>query len=79
MSAREMQNVSRTALELGGQEFNSSTLFGDHQELYELMLVYYIHVTQDPRDPSQIIACHIENGLHKMGHIRNLEDVAKLR
>ena len=29
-------------------------------------------------DMSVVIASHIDNGLHKMGHVRSLNDVAML-
>ena len=79
LSIRELRSVSRETDDLGGQEFNAPTLFGEHQELYDLMLVHYLEVTKDERDPVQIIAIHIENGLHKMGHVRNLENIAEIR
>lgn len=79
LSARDMRPVSRVPGDLRGQEFNAPTLFGEHQELYELILVRYVETTEDGRDPSVIIANHIENGLHKMGHVRSLQDVANLR
>lgn len=79
LSARDMRPVARGAANLHGQEFNAPTLFGEYQELYELILVRYVETTKDNRDPSVIIANHIENGLHKMGHVRSLQDVAALR
>ena len=79
LSARDMRRVTRGSSELNGQEFNAPTLFGEHQELYELLLRKYVQETEDDRDAGAIIANHIENGLHKMGHVRTLEDVAALR
>ena len=79
LSARDMRSVARDSGDLSGQEFNAPTLFGEYQELYELLLVRYVEVARDDRDPGLIIASHIENGLHKMGHIRSLEHLAALR
>ena len=79
LSARDMRPVPRAAADFGGQEFNASTLFGEHQELYELVLVRYVEKANDRNPPAAVIANHIENGLHKMGHVRALEDVATLR
>ena len=64
-------------LDLSGQEFNAPTLFGEHQALYDLLLVRYVEAAIDDRDPGAIIANHIENGLHKMGHVRALEGFGK--
>ena len=79
LSIREMRRSARSPEDFSGQEFNAPTLFGDHQELYELILVSYVESTKDDRDPAIIIAHHIENGLHKMGHVRCLQDVAALQ
>ena len=78
LSARDLRRVTRGASDLAGQEFLAPTLFGEHQELYDLLLVRYVDETEDNREPAAIIANHIENGLHKMGHVRGLEDVVVL-
>ena len=79
LSARDMRRVTRSSPDLQGQEFNAPTLFGEHQELYDLILVRYVDATSDGRDAAAIIANHIENGLHKMGHVRSLEDIVDLK
>jgi len=78
LSARDMRRVTRGSADLSGQEFNAPTLFGEHQELYDLVLVRYVDAVQDDREPGAIIANHIENGLHKMGHVRRVEDLVEL-
>lgn len=78
LSIREMRRVPGGDKTSNGQEFNSSTLFGEHMELYDLILVRYVSLVDDDRRPGTIIANHIENGLHKMGHLRRLEDVVSL-
>lgn len=79
LSAREMQLSPHQPNDLNGQEFNAPTLFGEHQELYELMLVHYVETVNDERDTAVVIASHIENGLHKMGHVRSVEDLTLLK
>ncbi len=79
LSARDMRRVTRSSPDLHGQEFNAPTLFGEQQELYDLILVRYVDATGDGRDAAAIIANHIENGLHKMGHVRSLEDIVDLK
>ena len=79
LSARDMRRVTRGSSDLSGQEFNAPTLFGEHQELYDLILIRYAYAAQDEREPAAIIANHIENGLHKMGHVRSLEDMVELK
>jgi len=79
MSARELRRVTQVSGELSGQEFNAPTLFGEHQRMYELLLAKYLEESSDDRDTGTIIASHIENGLHKMGHVRTLQDVVSLK
>ena len=79
LSVKDMKRVTRGSVDLTGQEFNAPTLFGEHQEIYDLLLIRYTEKTKDDREPGVIIANLIENGLHKMGHVRHLEDLASLR
>lgn len=74
-----MRRVTLVAEDLRGQEFNAPTLFGEYQEFYDLLLVVYVSRTQDRREPSVIIANHIENGLHKIGHVRSLKDMTAIK
>ena len=78
LSLRELKLIRKDVDDLSGQEFNSSTLFGEHQKVYELLFAKYLGETQDDRDNGAIIATHIDNGLHKMMHIKSLQDVAQL-
>ena len=78
LSVRDMRRIAHPPGDLRGQEFNAPTLFGEHQELYELILVRYVEIANDDRDIGHIIAGHIDNGLHKMGHVRRLEDLVEL-
>ena len=78
LAIRDMRKVPKLTEDVSGQEFNAPTLFGDHQEIYDLLLTKYYHVTSVKDDPNVVISNLIENGLHKMGRIRSLEDVVKL-
>ena len=78
LSIRDLRRVSKKSSDLSGQEFNAPTLFGEHQLLYELLLAKYVAKTSDDRDSATIIATHIENGVHKIGHVRSLRDVTAL-
>lgn len=69
-------NASVTDIE--GQEFNAPTLFGEHMDIYEALLKQFAHDSQLPWDPVRHIASLVEVGLHKMGHVRSLKDVALL-
>ncbi|MXZ45330.1 MAG: DUF1832 domain-containing protein [Gammaproteobacteria bacterium] len=78
LAIRDMRTVPKLIEDTSGQEFNAPTLFGEHQETYGLLLTKYLHETDDTEDPNTLISNLIENGLHKMGHIRSLEDVVRL-
>ena len=77
-SIRHMKRANGISNDLTGLEINSPTLFGEYQYLYELLLVEYLERTSDDREVGTIIAVHIENGLHSMGHIRKLQDLMTL-
>ena len=79
LSARDARTMVKLDAALDGQEFNAPTLFGEHQRLYELLLVRYLRATQDERPVATIIAHHVDVGLHKMGHIRQLDDLVALQ
>ena len=78
LAIRDMRKVPKLIEDTSGQEFNAPTLFGEYQEIYGLLLTKYFHETEDTEDPNTLISNLIENGLHKMGHIRSLEDVVRL-
>lgn len=79
LSARDLRRVTRATSDLAGQEFLAPTLFGEHQEMYDLILVRYAEQTEDDREPAAIIAHHIESGLHRMAHVRGLDDLVALK
>jgi DNA sulfur modification protein DndE len=64
--------------DLDGQEFNAPTLFGEHLDIYEALLRQFSYQNNLEWDPIRHVASLIEIGLHKMGHIRSLKDVALL-
>lgn len=64
--------------DLDGQEFNAPTLFGEHLDIYEALLRQFTHQNALGWDPVRHVASLIEVGLHKMGHVRSLKDVALL-
>lgn len=78
LSVRDAKPLIKLDATLDGQEFNAPTLFGEHQRLYEVLLIRYLRATEDDRLSGTIIAHHIDAGLHKMGHIRSLSDLVEL-
>lgn len=78
LSVRDMRLVNRLSDESGGLEFNSPTLFGEYQRMYELLISDYVAISNDCREIGLIISSHIENGLHKMSHVRSIYDIVNL-
>lgn len=79
LAARDSSGIGNAStVELNGQDFNASTLFGDHLDIYEVLIHQYMvdHAVQD--DVQRCIAAMIEIGLHKMGHVRSVKDLALL-
>ncbi|HCR1752712.1 TPA: DndE family protein [Pseudomonas aeruginosa] len=64
--------------DLDGQEFNAPTLFGEHADIYEALLRQFFYEYELTWDPVRIVASLIEIGLHKMGHVRSINDLVKL-
>ncbi|MCO7543262.1 DndE family protein [Stutzerimonas nitrititolerans] len=64
--------------DLNGQEFNSPTLFGEHMDIYELLLRQFMFEHNIEDDPVRCVAALVEIGLHKMGHVRSLKEVVQL-
>ena len=79
LSVRAARPMAQLDAVLDGQEFNAPTLFGEHQRLYEVLLIRYVRATDDDRPAATIIAHHIDVGLHKMGHIKSIGELVGLR
>jgi len=58
-----------------GQEFNQSVLFGDHADVYDVLITQYIHDKNIKLEAGKAIAAMIEVGVHKMGHVRKGQDL----
>lgn len=61
-----------------GQEFNKSVLFGEHAEVYDVLINQYIHDQKIDMPIQHAIVSLIEVGVHKMGHLKSVEDIYKL-
>lgn len=61
-----------------GQEFNQYLLFGEHADVYDVLINQYVHDKEIQLSIKQAIVAMIEVGLFKMGHIRNLADIESI-
>lgn len=62
----------------GGQELNTSTLFGEYIYFYDVLIHQYIHDKDLNLSISETIVAMIEIGVHKLGHIKQLEQLCDL-
>jgi DNA sulfur modification protein DndE len=57
-----------------GLEFNLTTLFGDAALVYESLL-RQAHGNLSPKEAQQMLAGHIDNGIGKIKHAKNVADL----
>lgn len=62
----------------GGQELNDTTLFGEYIYIYDILINQYIHDKKLNLSVGDTIVSMVEIGLHKMGHIKNIEQLCYL-
>jgi len=62
-----------------GQILSKDVLFGEYTDVYEVLLNQYVHGADNDCSLSEIIPSLIEAGVHKMGHIKSINDLADLR
>ncbi|MFK5894116.1 MAG: DndE family protein [Pseudomonadota bacterium] len=65
--------------DLDGQVLDKSVLFGEHSDIYDVLINQYIYDNKIDLDIQKSIASLIEVGIHKMGHIKNLVDICNLK
>lgn len=64
--------------ESAGQELSKDILFGDHIDSYEILIRQYLHDQESNISVGVALSALVEAGVHKMGHIRSLEEFSKL-
>lgn len=58
-----------------GQVLSRDVLFGDHAKAYEAMITQYMDENSIELPMLEVIPALIEIGVHKMGHIKRLQDL----
>jgi len=58
-----------------GQVLSRDVLFGDHVKAYEVILTQYMHDNDISLSLSELIPALIEVGIHKMGHVKKVQDL----
>lgn len=80
LAMKESSNLKNAELEdVNGQILNKGILFGEHMDVYDVLINQYIYDNDIELDIKKTIASLIEVGVHKMGHIKSLSDVCKLK
>jgi DNA sulfur modification protein DndE len=59
----------------GTHVINRDVLFGDHERVYEALIRQFYAEQDIKADIQDVIRSLIENGLHKLGHIKSLSDL----
>lgn len=71
-----LKNIN--ASDSDGQELNKSVLFGDHEDVYDVLIHQYIHEHNVKQPIQKTVSLLVEAGVHKMGHIKCLSDLCEL-
>lgn len=58
-----------------GQELSQSVLFGEYVEAYDALITQYMSERNIKIDISKAIVAMIEIGVHKMGHVKKIQDL----
>lgn len=65
-------------LDLSGQEFNASTLFGGDADVYYCLISEFVKNNSVESDMAKVVGALVEVGLHKMGHVRSVRELADI-
>lgn len=72
-----LRNVSPA--DTDGQELNKSVLFGDHADVYDVLITQYIHDHGIKQPVQKTVSSLVEAGIHKMGHVKKLADLCHFK
>ena len=80
LAIKEGSNLKNSGSEdSDGQVLDKSVLFGEHAEVYDVLINQYIHDHDIELDIQNTITSLIEVGVYKMGHVKNLSDLCELK
>ena len=58
-----------------GQVLSRDVLFGDHAEVYEVLLDQFVYENKISEPIHDVICALIEIGVHKMGHVKKIQNL----
>jgi DNA sulfur modification protein DndE len=80
LTLKEANNLSTAGiLDYDGQTLDKTVLFGEYTDVYDVMINQYLFDNNLTLPVKYAIATMVEVGLYKMGHIKKLSDVCKLK
>lgn len=80
LTLKEANDLSTAGVvDYDGQTLDKTVLFGEFTDVYDVMINQYIYDNKLESPLRQTIAAMVEVGVHKMGHIKQLSDVCKLK
>lgn len=80
LAIKESNNLKNAGIgDFEGQVLDKSVLFGDHDEVYDVLINQYINDNNIELEPQKVVASLVEIGVHKMGHVKNLIDICELK
>lgn len=74
LSLNENHEPNPGSVDIHGQEFNLTTLLGDAALVYESLLKQ-AHGDLTPKQAELMLAGHIDNGIGKLKHAKNVGDL----
>ena len=79
LAIKEGSNLTNAGVsDYDGQVLDKSVLFGDHTDVYDVLINQFIHDNSIDMDAQKTIASLVEIGVHKMGHVKNLSQLCRL-
>lgn len=80
LAIKEGGNLKNSGAEdTDGQVLDKSVLFGEHTDVYDVLINQYIYDHDIKLDIQSTITSLIEVGVYKMGHVKNLVDLCNLK
>ena len=65
--------------DIDGQELNQSVLFGDQIQVYDILIRQYIDQWKIGHPIQGAISSLVDAGVHKIGHVKSLYDIANIK
>lgn len=77
LSLEQGKPTMRNHGEMDGNEFNASTLFGEHVQTYD-SLIRQVHGELEAKQYTMAVAWHIEKGLEQLKRCKTLIELSQL-